>query len=150
MTALGLLADTALHAQIILGAYDGRGYWFLRRAAAVFDEMVRGFPEERLAPYHAALPDPTQETEDGERLFRELYDDLAAHGFDLVPYDVAREHAVAVRANYAPQMEFLIDELLAPRGFWCPERVTVPLLSTTHPEMLHYEPPPRDDGVTFD
>lgn len=146
VTALGLLADTALHAQIILGAYDGRGYWFLRRAAAVFDEMVRGFPEERLAPYHAALPDPARETEDGARLFRELYDDLATHGFDLLPYDVAREHAVAVRANYAPQMEFLIDELLAPRGFWCPERVTVPLLSTTHPEMLHYEPPPHDDA----
>ena len=143
VTALGLLADAALHAQIILGAYDGRGYWFLRRVAAVFDEMVRNVPEARLAPYRAALPDPGRETGEGARLFRALYDDLEAHGFDLLPYDVAREHAVAVRANYAPQLEFLIDELLAPRGFWCPERVTVPLLSTTHPAMLDYEPPHR-------
>ena len=141
VTALGLLADTALHAQFILGAYDGRAYWFLRRVAAVFDELTRGVPEEKLAPYRAALPDPnTADTEEGARLFRELYDTLEAHGFDLVPYEIGREHAIAVRANYAPQMEYLIDQLLTPRGFWCPERVTVPLLSTTHPEMLDYEP----------
>lgn len=144
VTALGLLADTALHAQLILGAYDGRAYWFLRRVAAVFDEMTRGVPEEKLAPYRDALPDPARaDTEDGARLFRELYDTLTDHGFELVPFDIAREHAIAVRANYAPQMEYLIDQLLTPRGFWCPERVTVPLLSTTHPAMLEYEPPPR-------
>ncbi len=149
VTALGLLADAALHAQLILGAYDGRGYWFLRRASAVFDELTRGVPEEQLEPYRAALPDPSRETTEGARLFRELYDRLSDHGFDLLPYDVARAHAIAVRANYAPQMEFLIDQLLAPRGFWCPERVTVPLVSTQHPEMLHYQPPPRtDDGPT--
>lgn len=143
VTALGLLADTALHAQLILGAYDGRAYWFLRRVAAVFDELTRGVPEDRLAPYRAAMTDPnTADTADGAQLFRGLYDTLSEHGFDLLPYDVAREHALAVRSHYAPQMEFLIDQLLTPRGFWCPERVTVPLLSTTHPEMLAYQPPP--------
>lgn len=144
VTALGLLADAGLHAQMILGAYDGRAYWFLRRVAAVFDALTQDVPEERLAPYRDMFAAPV-DADDGERaaLFRDLYDQLTAHGFDLVPYDVAREHAVAVRANYAPQMEFLIDQLLTPRGFWCPERVTVPLLSTTHPEMLTYQPPPR-------
>lgn len=144
VTALGLLADTALHAQLILGAYDGRAYWFLRRVAAVFDELTRGVPEADLAPYRAALPDPgSPSSEEGARLFRELHETLEAHGFDVVPHEIAREHAIAVRANYAPQMEYLIDRLLTPRGFWCPERVTVPLLSTTHPEMLEYEPPGR-------
>lgn len=143
VTALGLLADAALQAQLILGAYDGRGYWFLRRTAAVFDELTRGVPEAKLAPYRAAMPDPNQEASEGARRFRQLYDRLTDHGFDLLPYDIAREHAIAVRANYAPQMEYLIDQLLAPRGFWCPERVTVPLLSSQHPEMLHYIPPPR-------
>lgn len=148
VTALGLLADAALQAQLILGAYDGRGYWFLRRASAVFDELTRGVPEEQLAPYHAALADPGRETTEGALRFRALYDRLADHGFDLLPYDIAREHTIAVRANYAPQMEFLIDHLLAPRGFWCPERVTVPLLSSQHPEMLRYEPPPGPEPTT--
>ena len=143
VTALGLLADAALHAQLILGAYDGRAYWFLRRVAAVFDAMVADVPEARLAPYRTGLPDPTTDADTAEARFRDLYAALEEHGFDLVPYDVAREHGTAVRANYAPQMEFLIDQLLTPRGFWCPERVTVPLLSSTHPEMLDYEPPPR-------
>ncbi len=145
VTALGLLADAGLHAQMILGAYDGRAYWFLRRVAAVFDALTQDVPEKRLAPYRDRFgaPDRAGPAENAD-LFRDLYDQLTAHGFDLVPYDVAREHAIAVRANYAPQMEFLIDQLLTPRGFWCPERVTVPLVSTTHPEMLHYVPPGHD------
>ncbi|MFP5308763.1 MAG: hypothetical protein ACLGIR_04200 [Actinomycetes bacterium] len=80
---------------------------------------------------------------DAEGFFRELYDRLEAHGFELVPYEWAWEHAQRLRDTYAPQMEFLIDELLAPRGFWSPDRVDVPLLSTTHPEVLHHVPPGR-------
>jgi hypothetical protein len=59
VTALGLLADAALHTQLVLGAYDGRGYWFLRRVAAVFDELTRGVPEAKLAPYRTTSPDPS-------------------------------------------------------------------------------------------
>lgn len=143
VTALGLLADSALIAQIILGAYDGRGYWFVRRAALAFDEMTRHVPERRLRPYREALPTPDQETEDGDRLFQRMYEDLQEHGFDVVPYEEAREHIRTLRATYAPQMEYLIDDLLAPRGFWSAERATMPLLSTQHPEMLSYEPPDR-------
>lgn len=144
VTALGLLADAALHAQLILGAYDGRGYWFLRRATAVFDELTRGVPESVLAPYRAAAPDPSRAEDEGAALFRELYDQLDAHGFDLVTYEAARAHAVEVRAHYAPRMEYLIDQLLAPRGFWCPQQVHVPLLSARHPEVLHQPPRARE------
>ncbi len=151
VTALGLLADAALHSQIILGAYDGRGYWFLRRVSAVFDELTRGVPDELLAPYRrgAVPPDTARGEPTGEAaavqpdLFRELYAQLEQHGFELVPYDIAVEHAVEVRQSFAPQMEYLIDQLLAPRGFWCPPAIDVPLLSSTHPEMLSYEPPAR-------
>lgn len=141
VTALGLLADAALHAQLVLGAYDGDGYWFLRRATAVFDEMTRDVPDHLLAPYVEQARRPPAEGEPD--LFRDLYDRLEAHGFDLVPYPVAVEYARAVRVDWGPKMEFLIDQLLAPRGFWCPQGVDVPLLSATHPEMLTYEPPAR-------
>ena len=42
VTALGLLCDAALHAQIINGATDGYAYWFLRRAEAIFMEVTQG------------------------------------------------------------------------------------------------------------
>lgn len=144
VTALGLLADAAIHAQLVLGAYDGNGYWFLRRATAVFEEMTRDAPPDRMAPYVEQANDLRAQTEsdEGEDLFRALYDQLDDHGFDLLPYDVAKEYARTVRPAFSANMEFLIDQLLAPRGFWCTERVDVPLVSTSHPEMLTYEPPP--------
>jgi hypothetical protein len=142
VTALGLLADAALHTQIVLGAYDGQAYWFMRRAVGVFDELTRDVPQEKLAPYYEAAMASRAAVEAGEGhdFFRELYDALDEHGFELVPYDIAREYAAEVRLAFGPKMEFLIDELLAPRGFWCPAEVRIPLLSTTHPEMLSYQP----------
>lgn len=124
VTALGLLCDAALHAQIINGATDGHAYWFLRRAEAIFREMTVGVD---LSPY--ALPvDPSSNDE----LFKQLYADLSAHGFSLRPYDEARAYARQVRSTYAPAMEYLIDDLLCPRGFWSIQS-TVPAWSSTHP-----------------
>ncbi|MFT6942769.1 MAG: hypothetical protein ACJA2F_000964 [Nitriliruptoraceae bacterium] len=142
VTALGLLADAALHTQIVLGAYDGQAYWFMRRAVGVFDELTRDVPQEKLAPYYEAAMASRAAVEAGEGrdFFRELYDALDEHGFELVPYDIAREYAAEIRLSFGPKMEFLIDELLAPRGFWCPAEVRIPLLSTAHPEMLSYQP----------
>lgn len=142
VTALGLVTDAALQSQLILGAYDGHGYWLIRRATALFDEMLRFAPEGALEPYRAAQADLG---EDGEELFRALYAGLEAHGFDLVPYEIGVEHGRRLRAQYAPQLEFLIDYLLAPRGFWSPSGIDVPLLSTTHPEVLDL-PPVRPRG----
>jgi hypothetical protein len=111
VTALGLLCDAALHAQIIMGATDGHAYWFLRRAEAIFREMTQGVD---LTPYQHDGDRP----EIGSELFRDLYTDLTAHGFRLRPYEEAAEYAWQARQTFAPAMEYLIDDLLCPRGFW--------------------------------
>lgn len=118
VTALGLLCDVAIHAQIIVGS-SGRqeSYWFLRRAIAVFDEMTAGLD---LEPYrYAAMGDP--EGAEGTRLLRGVYEQLSAHGFELLPWDEALERARIIRERWAPQMECLVDLQLAPRGFWSSE-----------------------------
>ena len=61
---------------------------------------------------------PDEPTPESLQLFRNLYDDLEAHGFSLRPYEEARLYAREVRASFAPAMEYLIDDLLCPRGFW--------------------------------
>jgi hypothetical protein len=96
-----------------------------------------------LEPYRAAARARVEASPDGTDLFRELYADLHEHGFDLVPYDVALEYTRPIGTEWGPRLEYLIDVLLAPRGFWGPQATSVPLLSSTHPEMLHCEPPPR-------
>lgn len=110
VTALGLLSDAALQAQIIVGATDGNGYWFLRRAEAIFREMTQGAD---LSPYLEAFDDFQPQD-----LFRGLYDDLTDHGFQLRPYEEAAAYTRAVRRTWSPAMEYLIDDLECPRGFW--------------------------------
>jgi hypothetical protein len=68
--------------------------------------------------------------------FRGLYDELTAHGFDLRPYEEAREYSRMTRATFAPALEYLIDDLLCPRGFW-PLRSTVRAWSSDH-EIARY------------
>lgn len=123
VTALGLLCDAALHAQIINGATDGHGYWFLRRAEAIFREMTVGVD---LSAYAS-----TTTTDEADEFFRTLYADLEAHGFSLRPYAEAREYARGARNAFAPAMEYLIDDLLCPRGFWSIDS-TVRAWSATH------------------
>jgi hypothetical protein len=110
VTALGLLSDAALHAQIIVGATDGNGYWFLRRAEAIFSEMTQG----------ADLTTYLEEFDNfqAEHYFRNLYAELGAHGFELRPYEEAKAYTRAARRNWSPMMEYLIDDLACPRGFW--------------------------------
>lgn len=141
VTALGVVTDAALLSQQILGAYDGHGYWMLRRATAVFDEMVAFARDGDLEPYRrereAFIAEHSGEVVEPAR--RELEE----HGFDLVPLEVGLEHAHELRAGYAPQLGFLMDYLVAPSGFWPPRSIDVPLLSQTHPEVLDFTP----DGV---
>jgi hypothetical protein len=111
VTALGLLCDAAIHAQIIMGATDGNAYWFLRRAEAIFREMTHGVD---LSAYQ-----PTVSADEGASpLFQNLYAELTAHGFQLRPFDEAAAYAREARRTFAPAMEYLIDDLLCPRGFW--------------------------------
>ncbi len=118
VTALGLVADATLHAQLIQQTRNRDAYWCLRRAIILFDQLTRGVD---LSAYQRDWDEAVRlaDTEPGgDDLFRQLYDDLAAHGFDLVPYDEAREVARELRTPWAAQMEYLIDVLVAPRGFW--------------------------------
>lgn len=113
VTALGLLCDAALQAQLIMGATDGHAYWFLRRAEAIFREMTSGVD---LGAYRTSVADTA--ATDSSPLFRELVATLTAHGFELRPFDDGVAYARQTRQSYAPAMEYLIDDLLCPRGFW--------------------------------
>jgi len=110
VTALGLLCDAALHAQLINGATDGNAYWFLRRAEAIFREVTQGHD---LTPYQQLITEDQR-----QEFFTNLYQDLSDHGFSLRPFDEASDYGRQVRATFSPAMEFLIDDLLCPRGFW--------------------------------
>lgn len=112
VTALGLLSDAALQAQIIVGATDGNGYWFLRRAEALFREMTQGAD---LTPYLKNFDDANG---NNSAFFAALYDDLTEHGFVLRPFEEARAYTRASRRSWSAAMEYLIDDLECPRGFW--------------------------------
>lgn len=43
---------------------------------------------------------------------------IEALGFELRDRETAWKQTITVRSAYAPEMEALIDELIAPRGFW--------------------------------
>lgn len=109
-TALGLVADAALHLQIVNGCERGPQYWMLRRTIRLFDLVTAGAD---LGPYRERM-DQT----DNRHLFQELYATMLANGFDLIPFEEARAKAGEIRRMYGPQLEYLIDFLLAPRGFW--------------------------------
>ena len=123
ITALGLLSDAALQAQMIVGASNGSSYWFLRRAETLFSQMtVRADLDE----YRAAT---LMSDEERERVVRELYDRLDRHGFELLPFEMCLDELSALRDMYAPAMEYLIDSLLCPRGFWAPRSSVMPMPS---------------------
>ncbi len=105
-----MLSDAALQAQIIVGATDGNGYWFLRRAEAIFSEMTKGAD---LTPYLRTFDEFRNQS-----LFADLYDDLGNHGFQLRPFAEAATYVRAARRSWSPAMEYLIDDLECPRGFW--------------------------------
>lgn len=113
ITALGLMCDTALHAQLVEGARDREAYWFLRRATVLFQEMTEGVD---LSAYQTGQ---TPESLDEINTFVvDLYARMETQGFELIPMGDAIDEMSGLRAAWAPSMEFLIDELLTPRGFW--------------------------------
>ena len=113
VTALGVMCDAALHAQIIVGTRDRDGYWFLRRATMLFQELT---VDVDLTAYQTTANEVA--LAQGDTFFRELYERLEAHGFELIPFEQAKEELRDLRAEWAPPMEYLIDALLTPRGFW--------------------------------
>lgn len=119
VTALGLLCDAAIHAQIIVGC-SGRteSYWFLRRSIALFEELTR---DVDLSEYQHFVVDAATRDVDDSPLFLDLYRRLGEHGFELLPLDEAAQRSAVFRNRFAPHLEYLIDTLLCPRGFWAPD-----------------------------
>jgi hypothetical protein len=119
VTALGLLCDAAVHAQIIVGC-TGRteSYWFLRRSIALFEELTR---DVDLSGYEHFVVDGSSRDINDSPMFLDLYRRLEEHGFELLPLEEAAERSLAFRNRFAPQLEYLIDTLLCPRGFWAPD-----------------------------
>lgn len=119
ITALGLISDAALQCQLITDAQNRAPYWTLRRAVMLFDELTR---HADLGEYRAQLDATYAEADaaldDPDGLFQSMYRQLESHGFKLVPLDEAREETLRLRRLFDAQMEYLIDMLLAPRGFW--------------------------------
>ncbi len=113
ITALGVVTDAALTCQMMRGAQNRAPYWMLRRSIRLFDELTRGVD---LREYRARLDEAY--SDESSPLFRQMYDELADAGFDLVDYEEARAVTVELRSRYDAQMEWLIDMLIAPRGFW--------------------------------
>ncbi|MDJ0961941.1 MAG: potassium channel family protein [Acidimicrobiia bacterium] len=113
ITALGVVTDAALTCQMMRGAENRAPYWLLRRSIRLFTELTDGVD---LSEYRARLDEAY--TEGSSEQFREMYDQLAAAGFDLLPIDEARTRMLELRRRFDAQMEWLIDMLLAPRGFW--------------------------------
>lgn len=112
VTALGLITDAAMHVEICRDGQNRSAYWTMRRAVRLFETATE---EYDLTEYRRAAEEQMDGNED---LFRALYDDLVARGWDLLPYDEARAHSREIRRSYAASLEFLIDYLEAPRGFW--------------------------------
>jgi len=115
VTALGLVSDAALHCQMIKGANNRAPYFMLRRSIRLFQELTVD-DEAQVARYRQEL-DQAYARADGH-LFVELYDQLTAHGFELAPFEEAQETMADFRREFDARMEFLIDTLHAPRGFW--------------------------------
>ena len=111
MTALGVVTDAALLCQMMRGAEDREPYWMVRRSIRLFEQLTAEAP---LSNYRAEIDESYQNTE----LFRDLYDSLIAQGFDMLPYEHARQVTIELRRKYDARMEHLIDALEAPRGFW--------------------------------
>lgn len=120
VTALGLLCDTALQCQMIAGARDRAPYWMLRQAVVLFNELTRGVDlteyRKRLDTTYAEMQSSIENGEDN--LFQDLHATLVESGFEMCDLATARRESLELRRLYDAQMEFLIDNLMCPRGFW--------------------------------
>lgn len=114
ITALGLVTDAALHMQMVEGEQRAQSYWTLRRSIQLFQTI---FPQADLDAYREDFL-ANGDTDQGASLFRELYDHMEHHDFLLIEFEEARVRGRELRTMYSPKMEYLIDALLAPRGFW--------------------------------
>ncbi len=111
VTALGVVTDAALHMEMCEGCEGRAPYWMMRRSIRLLQELtVNADLSEYRAELDDAYVDPVQ--------FRELHELMASHGFPVKPFDEALAASRELRRHYDAPLEFLIDTLEAPRGFW--------------------------------
>ena len=108
-----MVTDAALQVELMEGSRGRSAYWMMRRSTRLLQMLTA----------HADLSDYRQELDEAyaapdEEMFPELYRSLQEHGFPMIPPDEARERSIELRRGYDAQLEFLIDLLEAPRGFW--------------------------------
>lgn len=112
ITALGVVTDAALWCQVMPGAQDREPYWLIRRSSHLIQQLTEGAD---LSDYEAQF---NAASEGVSGVFEEMYRELEAAGFDLLPLNEAWEIAITLRRTYGAGLEYLIDQLMAPRGFW--------------------------------
>ncbi|MEM7325813.1 MAG: potassium channel family protein [Actinomycetota bacterium] len=142
VTALGLITDAALQCQVIVGAEHRAPYWMLRRSVILFDELTK---DADLSEYRERL-DRTYEMDglNEEHFYTTMYQQLLDHGFTLKDQHAARAETLALRRLYDAKLEYLIDVLLAPRGFWGHQiGARIPLPAAARPQLS----PKESDGL---
>ena len=112
ITALGLVTDAALHLEMIEGQTGRPAYWTLRRSVRLLQMLTENAD---VSEYRQRL-DAGYEVDDS--LFEALYRALENHGFRMLPYDEAFARSRELRRTFDARLEYLIEELQAPRGFW--------------------------------
>lgn len=108
VTALGVVLDAATLAVACIPGADQREPMFLyRRGNRLLHHFIA-----RLDVRHI------EATVVDRSLFRIAYGRLAARGIVLRDFEDAFARLESLRATYAAELESLIEELLAPHGFW--------------------------------
>ena len=111
ITALGVVTDAALHMEMCEGSEGRAPYWMMRRSIRLLQQLTAGADlSEYRARFDEAYADPVQ--------FRALREAMAARGFPVKPIDEALRSSRELRRHYDAALEFMIDSLEAPRGFW--------------------------------
>jgi hypothetical protein len=121
ITALGLVCDTASLAQFALADEYRSAVWLMRRGMRLFEELTR---DVDLSEYEARFEAQTANAEVAV-MIETGRAQLELAGFELRDSEDAFEGSAAYRRKFSPAMEYLIDELFAPRGFW-PHAVGLP------------------------
>jgi len=108
ITAIGVVLDAAAMAAASIPGADEREPMFLYRRG---NRMLHHFAD-RLG-IRRVEPEPLNKS-----FFRMAYGRMAAKGIVLRDLDDAFDRLVRLRGTYVVELESLIDEMLAPRGFW--------------------------------
>ncbi len=139
ITALGLVTDAALHLELTQGCSGRPPYWMLRRSVRLMQMLTK---DVDLSEYRARL-DEGYENDDG--LFEQLYASLEAQGLPMQPYEIAQSRSRELRTKYDAELEYLIDLLEAPRGFWGHEigHAITPHEQTLRPDGQSVPPVPK-------